>query len=62
MPYEIKKKTGTQTRFKVVNTRQGWASASDTKTGYVHSKSTTLKKAQAQVRLLKQVEARKEKK
>lgn len=49
MPYEIKKKPGTQTRFKVVNT----------KTGYVHAKGTTLKRAQAQVRLLKQIEAQK---
>ena len=51
MPYKVVKKTGTQTRFKVVNT----------KTGYVHSKSTTKKKAEAQVRLLEQVEEQKKK-
>ena len=48
-PYDIKKKPGTQTRFKVVNT----------KTGYIHAKNTTLKKAQSQVRLLKRVEKKK---
>lgn len=48
MPYKITKKPGTETRFKVVNT----------KTGYVHAKGTTLKKAQAQVRLLKQIEGK----
>jgi hypothetical protein len=49
MPYVVKKIPGAKTRFKVVNT----------KTGYVHSKSTTLKKAQTQVRLLKQLEKKK---
>jgi len=49
MPYKVVKKTGTETRFKVVNT----------KTGYVHAKGTTLKRAQAQVRLLNQIEAQK---
>jgi len=49
MPYKVIKKPGTQARFKVVNT----------KTGYVHAKGTTLKRAQAQLRLLKQIEAQK---
>jgi hypothetical protein len=49
MPYDIKKKPGAKTRFKVVNT----------KTGYVHAKNTTLTKAQSQLRLLKQLEKKK---
>jgi len=49
MPYKVVKKPGTETRFKVVNT----------KTGYVHAKGTTKKKAEAQVKLLNRIEAQK---
>lgn len=50
MPYTIKKctKCGCGT-YKVVNTQ----------TGKVHSKGTTLKKAQSQVRLLEQIHSKK---
>jgi hypothetical protein len=52
MPYKVVKKPGTETRFKVVNT----------KTGYVHAKGTTKKKAQAQLRLLERIEKKPAKK